>query len=255
MIASCARTSYLTSRSRHEAQQTPIADQIILELRSFGPDILVFDTGSHIRGGAENDNDDVTRLFVTLKYICKELGCSIVVIHHTGKNKSKAKGRESLRGATAYYDSARAVHELALYENTAELARLGIPPSEQERYLTLINSKSNYGPLAKPLTLRRDEYGLFEIVDLTATRALERSNRDIRIKSQILALLEAEAPKTFYSYTKFAKLYGKVDSQFGLNEKELRKVLTSMVGTYITLERMDGQRGRVMKPISISKGV
>ena len=63
------------------------------------PALLIFDTISMFFSGEENSNSDVNHFMGVCKTLIAELGCSVILIHHTGLNPD-AKNR--LRGASAF---------------------------------------------------------------------------------------------------------------------------------------------------------
>lgn len=57
------------------------------QIRKMGVGLVVFDALSDIMvGGDENTSKDITQLFTNLREIMNEAGCSIILIHHKGKN-------------------------------------------------------------------------------------------------------------------------------------------------------------------------
>jgi hypothetical protein len=82
----------------------PNADLAVLisELRPIGPILLVLDTLSRIMaGGDENSSVDMGALVRNLDRLREALGCHVMVVHHTGKDRAKgARGHSLLRAAT-----------------------------------------------------------------------------------------------------------------------------------------------------------
>jgi hypothetical protein len=65
---------------------------VVEQLREFAPEIVVTDTlNVYFGGGDENTTMDMTAFCAAVRYLRDELGCSVVIIHHTGHGDS---GRE-----------------------------------------------------------------------------------------------------------------------------------------------------------------
>lgn len=81
----------------------PDVDRLIKSVREEGLDggILVIDTMNQLFPGAdENSSGDMGRIIKTLRRIQSELSCTVLVIHHSGKDKEKGmRGHSSLLGA------------------------------------------------------------------------------------------------------------------------------------------------------------
>ena len=76
----------------------------IEECRALGinPELVVIDTLSQSMAGAdENGPKDMTKAIALASLIMKELGCAVLIVHHSGKNEAMgARGHSSLRAAT-----------------------------------------------------------------------------------------------------------------------------------------------------------
>lgn len=66
------------------------------------PSLLVIDTlARNFGGGNENATQDMNRFITSLDRIKAELGCTVLVVHHTGKDAAKKeRGNSALRGAS-----------------------------------------------------------------------------------------------------------------------------------------------------------
>lgn len=63
-------------------------------------DILIVDTLHTATAGAdENSAKDMGIVLQLAKYATKELGCAVILVHHTGKNGESERGSSALRGA------------------------------------------------------------------------------------------------------------------------------------------------------------
>lgn len=63
------------------------------------PSLIIIDTLSrHLMQSSENNNEEMARVINRLEHIKMRYGCTIMIIHHTGKNaKSGARGASSIR--------------------------------------------------------------------------------------------------------------------------------------------------------------
>jgi hypothetical protein len=73
--------------------------------QAFRPDFIVMDTFSNYfdaKDGKENDNDDVRTYLRKLTTLAKSYGASVLIVHHTGNDKTKPRGATALE---AWVDS------------------------------------------------------------------------------------------------------------------------------------------------------
>lgn len=105
-------------RIMDEALSLPAQASAVIEtLREFSPDIVVTDTlNAYFGGGDENSTQDMSGFCHALRYVRDELGCSIVVIHHTGHGDS---GRE--RGSIVLRATADVLIQVAKDETAGKL--------------------------------------------------------------------------------------------------------------------------------------
>lgn len=77
--------------------------RIVEEYRTRGipfPQVIVIDTLARATpGNDENSSRDAGLVIQALDYLKTELGCSVIVVHHTGKDGSSERGSSALRGA------------------------------------------------------------------------------------------------------------------------------------------------------------
>ena len=71
---------------------------LIAELKGTDIAVLFVDTLNACYRGSENDSNEIGRFIEHLNFIKKELGCSVVVLHHTGRN-GEVRGSSALDGA------------------------------------------------------------------------------------------------------------------------------------------------------------
>jgi hypothetical protein len=93
------------------------ASQLIETLRPMAPDIIVTDTlNAYFGGGDENSTQDMSVFCAAVRLLQEELGCTVIVIHHTGHGDS---GRE--RGSIVLRASADVLVQVAKDEAAGEL--------------------------------------------------------------------------------------------------------------------------------------
>jgi hypothetical protein len=76
---------------------------IIQRIHCVNPDVVVFDTLSHLHAAQENDNTEMTVLMECINDLAKELNISILLVHHhrkaSGKDGDTGSGMDKTRGA------------------------------------------------------------------------------------------------------------------------------------------------------------
>jgi hypothetical protein len=147
------------------AEQSDRVEELISKLKSLGPiELLILDPLSRLHGLEENDNSVGTALINAAERIAQEIGCAVLITHHTGKGNSKdrEKGLYSARGSSALADAARTVLRLITADAGAEGKYSNISSEEMElgRILNLVHAKSNYGPRAQTIWLKREDSGI-----------------------------------------------------------------------------------------------
>ncbi|MBN2128395.1 MAG: AAA family ATPase [Sedimentisphaerales bacterium] len=81
---------------------TDDVDALLAELRVLKqkPDVIIFDTlAQTMVGGDENSARDMGMYIAAANRIRAEFGCTVVAVHHTGKDKGAERGSSALRGA------------------------------------------------------------------------------------------------------------------------------------------------------------
>jgi hypothetical protein len=152
---------HLIAPTKGSVVQTPALDALIDHLRALGAiELLILDPMARLHGTDENANATGTAIVNAAERIAREVGCAVVITHHTGKAAATRDDAYAARGASGIADAARVVLRLrALTQNEAD--RLdGVAPEEIERgVLKLIHAKSNYAPRFQDVWLKRDDVG------------------------------------------------------------------------------------------------
>jgi len=90
---------------------------LVEAMRPLNPDIVVTDTlNAYFGGGDENSTQDMSAWCGSVRYLRDALGCSVIVIHHTGHGDS---GRE--RGSIVLRATADVLIQVAKDEGAGEL--------------------------------------------------------------------------------------------------------------------------------------
>ena len=122
------------------------ASSLVEALRPLAPDIIVTDTlNAYFGGGDENSTQDMSAFCMAVRYLRDELGCSIVVIHHTGHGDS---GRE--RGSIVLRATADVLIQVAKDEARGQLvgfqviAARDLEPMESAIALKLVRHQTEW---------------------------------------------------------------------------------------------------------------
>lgn len=136
-------------------------DEYILKVR---PSLVILDTKSRLYGLDENNNDHATLWLFQLEKIAREVNCSFLIAHHTGKRDGKITGR----GASAFDNNTRFRIILSPVEKTASSK---FQLEEDERYdFFQMTAQSNYSAKSKIKYFRRDEAGIPVLMNLGEQR-------------------------------------------------------------------------------------
>lgn len=108
-----------------------------------GADLVVLDNSAHLFTGNESDRQQVTAFINLLYSLCREIGCTIILVAHTNK------AGDSYSGSTAWLNAVRSQIVLERPENAVDL---------DERTLTL--GKANYARQGQELRFRWHNFAL-----------------------------------------------------------------------------------------------
>lgn len=135
-------------------------------IQKTGADLVVLDNSAHLFTGNESDRQQVTAFINLLYSLCRELGCTIILVAHTNK------AGDTYSGSTAWLNAVRSQIVLERPENS---------PDPDERVLTL--GKANYARQGQELRFRWHNFALISDADLpederTELAAVIRDNAD-----------------------------------------------------------------------------
>lgn len=151
---------YLVSARNGEASQSNLVEALIEKLPR-PLELLILDPISRLNGAEENSNQVGTALVNAAERIASEVGCTLMLCHHTGKAAAKDRdvGLYAARGASGFVDAARSSIRLLQADANDVKDFSNIPPGlvEAGDLVRVIQNKSNEGPKAKPFWLRRQE--------------------------------------------------------------------------------------------------
>jgi RecA-family ATPase len=134
-------------------------------IQTEGIDLVVFDTGSEIHSGQENDASDMVVLMRVLRQMAASANCAVLVIQHVSKEIWKLKIEEmnqaSIRGSSVLVDKARNVVMLARMPR-ADAVKYGLPDTADthDDFIVLKHVKANLGPYLPLKVLERTHNGL-----------------------------------------------------------------------------------------------
>jgi RecA-family ATPase len=162
-VSLAGKQLHLTALEKNVAVQTPALHALIEKLRGVGPlELVILDPMARLHGADENANATGTVIINAAERISRELNCTVLILHHTGKASAARDDAYAARGASGIADAARVVLRLRAC-NEVELKRLGNVSEEEAArgVLKLIHAKSNYSPRVNDLWLKRNESGGF----------------------------------------------------------------------------------------------
>ncbi len=139
--------------------------------------LVIIDPLLFLNGGSdENDNGAAAVLMSYLYQICRETGCTIILLHHTGKGGGEGKEDwTAARGASAFTTSVRwQVNMTSL--NKEQLAEFGIDESLKNSWVRVATVKSNYGDAGEPKLLNRGRGGVLSWLDKVKSIVRSASN-------------------------------------------------------------------------------
>jgi hypothetical protein len=160
---------YLVSARNGEAAQSGLIEALIEKLPR-PLELLILDPISRLNGGEENSNQVGTALINAAERIAREVGCTLMLCHHTGKAAAKDRdtGLYAARGASGFVDAARSSIRLlqADANDVRNFSNVPMGVVDAGDLIQVIHNKSNEGPKAKPFWLRRQQtdFELFEPV-------------------------------------------------------------------------------------------
>lgn len=149
---------HLVKMYQGQAIQSPLIDTLI-RLLPRPLELLVLDPMSRLNGAEENSNAVGTAMINASERIAREVGCTVLIAHHTGK--AAAKGRDegpyAARGASGFADAARSVVRLmvANSEDVKGFSNVDEGAVARDEIVKIIHAKCNDAPKAPDLWLRR----------------------------------------------------------------------------------------------------
>lgn len=127
-----------------------------LTIERTGAELIVLDNSAHLFGGNESDRQQVTGFINLLYSLCRDLGCTIILVAHTNKQG------DSWSGSTAWLN---AVRSQVLIERPKDAA------DPDTRVLTL--GKANYARQGDELPFRWHNFALILETDLPTDQRTE----------------------------------------------------------------------------------
>jgi len=140
--------------------QAPALDDLIERLRAERVELLILDPMARLHGTDENANATGTAVVNAAERIAREIGCTVIVLHHTGKSAANRDDQYAARGASGLADAARVVLRLrTLHDKEFESLANVEHDDRAHDFLKLIHAKCNYAPRFQDLWLKRNDLG------------------------------------------------------------------------------------------------
>jgi hypothetical protein len=124
-------------------------------------------------GGDENDNGAAAVLMSFLYVICRETGCTIILLHHVGKSNGEREDWASARGASALTTSVRWQVNMTP-PGKKEMDEFGIDDEVRKSWVRVATVKSNYGDTGAGAWLNRLKGGVLGFSDKVKKQAADK---------------------------------------------------------------------------------
>jgi hypothetical protein len=179
LVAGVGYELHLVNMVAGQVTQSPVIPALIEKVPR-PLELLVLDPMSRLNGAEENSNAVGTAMINAAERLARELACTVVIPHHTGKGAAKDKDSTmyAARGASAFVDAARSSIRLIAVDPDRAKDFENVPPEVIARgdLIEVIHNKCNDGPKAKPFFVRRQEldFELFAPAQMSAARVHER---------------------------------------------------------------------------------
>lgn len=142
-----------------------------------GSRLIILDTLRRFHAGNENDSGHMSTLITCFEVIANQTGAAVIFLHHVSKGAelNSSSSQSSSRGATAITDNIRAQFNMTkMSEDEAE--QYSIPDHERFKYVSIINSKTNYTESKPALWLKRGIGGVLSAHKFVATFGFNNRN-------------------------------------------------------------------------------
>ena len=190
-------------------RRSALAEELIRQVRKFGPGLVVLETAADLFGGNENDRSEVRRFVVDFcERIARECGCAVVLCAHP--SVSGITSGHGYSGSTAWNASARS--RLYLRRDIDKNGKEELPDS---RILEV--KKANFGPTGQSFDLIwRD--GVFVVNDPRKQRA-GLADTDERIVREVERAFDRGVPWSAHPQAKFRYLGNWLRDQLKLSRR------------------------------------
>lgn len=127
--------------TEHVDMLDPISVRTIAKtLKLHNYDLLIIDTVSKSMGSGDTANEDLTRRYLTACELFNEMGCAVLLVHHTGHNETKRA-----KGSTLWHDNVSSV-----------LTIKKLKQSKYHRSLHIVKAKSELEGKSFPFIMREE---------------------------------------------------------------------------------------------------
>lgn len=217
-------------------------DALIEQLKALGIEWLIIDPFSRLNGGDENDNSRAATLTKACERIMRGAGCSITLVHHTGK--TDRGDMYAGRGASALTDNTSETYVMSQLDAT-EREKLRLPDKYKDWDLILFrHARTSDERLQPDAYLARDpDNGLLTRISV---HRVSSSDRAAALTDETCFLCEWAQHLPEGEFTKRAFVTAR-DSVFGssatISERDAAKIWSGLVEAKLILPAtVDGKQ-------------
>jgi hypothetical protein len=208
---------------RGEVSRTALAERLLLTAQQANNlKLIIIDPAARFRGGDENSNADATRFVQALEYLAQNTGATVLIAHHSAKSAINTGEitQSASRGASALTDGIR--WQMALTPLTGTMkGYAGIHESLRNNYLEAKLVKTNYTAPHSAVLLERANDGYLQRTFVPAVTSTKPT--DDWILAELLTIVNAA--KVPISARQFETLYGGVNRELKISEREVRRIV------------------------------
>jgi hypothetical protein len=221
--------------------RTPLVDELIAELIQAGIEIMILDPISRLYGGEEN-GEVFNALTKAFEYIVQQANCTIIVVHHAGKDGTANGGKYAGRGASQLTDNTSETIAVAEYIGADRngLGDLSVlrPGEEKADIIRVKHTRCSDGALTEPaFFVRNPETGLLRQINMRP-QTVDDKLQELLTEN---AKFQAWAKGRTFTKNEFVEQADAVLPRH-VAEKKVKKLFVDAVTARIFAEQ--GKRGR-----------
>jgi RecA-family ATPase len=230
-------SNLMTAKVGSEVVRTNYVNRLLAIAKKI-PDLklIVLDPAARFQGGDENAAVDVTRFVEVMEHVSQETGATVIAIHHANKgsmNQGVPTSQAAARGSSAFTDGVRWQGNLVVLSEQ-DAKKYGVQAAERKKYIQLVVTKNNYGPLRDNIWFRLGKYGVPRSVEMTATDAA--GNKDV-LAHIITIIRERGEHGDEYSKRRFVERFSGKAGELQVGEKPLRNIIDCALEDGLLIQR------------------